>query len=578
MGKTGSAASFRYLSRTGLGLLLFPLVGCDLAEGLGDVGDSLTSPDAALLDSPGRKLAAGQYHRLLIDGSLDDGGHVIALRTIDEGTEAAIIPYLEGDGCTITPATAFERLSSRVDVDLPGVISVQRNTDSTGRGTIDFVDFDCKTVIESIPDASLPQIAFPAASPEGLLALTLQGDLYQVNAVHQRLDSIANEVTIARTDTDRLWTIENGELVLRDVEYRELERFGTGVTEFTLPGGTVLQVAFMDENGLSVWNEDDGVTLVSETACGPTSWGLDVVAYYDPCETQKLHVYTLGGRLGLEEEFVHIEGPEGAVDLVSSLVVFGQGHRTSEFMFLAAGPSGNQLMLGTIDAEPEVMDGTVQMESVVIADNNATIRSGVPYTDWDGVSGTLMDRERDEEGTTVGVIAVAPGVASLPGGTPYSLAGALTNFDGTTGTLEVLIRTGDDIESQLIADRVPLQTQSVEAETGRRAFIGDSDDGIVGALYLSNEPNSGRLTYRKIGEYAHIDTARFLEQPRGVAYLARRPGNQYASLEVYLLDSELTVTVHQRVSEYRTVPWPAPGILYAVPSGDDAGLWFSKAR
>lgn len=555
--------------------------GCDLADGLQEVGGSLANPDAALLDTPGRRLASGTYYRLLVDGSLDDGGHVIALRSDRGKAEAAIIPYLEGSSCNLEPAIGFERLSSRIDVELPGILSIQRAGDEGGRGTISFVDFNCKEVFEDLPQSTLPQIAFPANDPDGLLALTAEGGLYLVNAVEQRLDLIAENVSIARTALDKLWTIEDGELVSRDSKFVELQRMGTAVTEFVLPGGGAIAVAFMDESGLNVYSEEDGVVHLSDTACSPVAWGLDAIGYLDPCDSARLHGYTLGSHLGSDTKFIHIEGPDGVTELERALVFWGLGVNATEILFLSAGDEGNTLMLGTIPTEAEESDGVVSLDTMILSEDSASIRSGLLYTDWNGISGTLVEQERDDERKTIGLKPVAEGVAQLPGASLFSYAGVLTNYDGMVGTLEFLSRKNDVVSGTVLAERVPVQSHSVEAETGRRAFIADSEDGVTGNLYLTAEPTVGStaaIKVKKVGEHAHIETARFLEQPRAVAYLARKPGDQYASLRVWLIESELSLTIHDRVSEYRTVPWPAPGILYAVPSGEDAGLWFSKAR
>ena len=52
---------------------------CDFSSGLKDVGDALGNPDAALLDAPGRKLVDGKFRKITVDGSLAEGGKVIAL-------------------------------------------------------------------------------------------------------------------------------------------------------------------------------------------------------------------------------------------------------------------------------------------------------------------------------------------------------------------------------------------------------------------------------------------------------------------------------------------------------------------
>ncbi len=553
---------------------------CGLADGFADVGSSLGNPDAALLDSPGRKLASGKFHSLLIDGSLGDGGHVIALQH-DEGDsqKLAIIPYVEGNPCFVEPAHAFDRLSSRIDVELPGIISLQENADDTGRGRIRFLDFSCKELFPGLVDSTLPRVPFPASNPTGLLALEGDGSLSVVEARSQKVQAIAAGVSLARSAADLLWTIEDKKLVIRDVKLDVIGELGDEVTEYATTGGNKISVAFQDKNGLNVWSEEEGVTTLSKSACGTVAWGSDTIAYFDPCEERRLNIYTLGDRVGSDEEFLQIVGPKDTVMLDRGSVYWGNGKRTTEITFLIENkPNDTSLALGRILEEPEASSQPLELLTETLIEESATIRQANIFKDWNGTTGTLVEVERDDDGEISGLVTIADGVAQLPAGSAYSHRGVLANFENGLGELRVFEK--DSSESILVSSGVPLQSQSVEPETGRIAFVGDSMNGVSGILYLTRALSAGGTQEKpqRLDENVLVDTARFLEQPRALAYLVRPEGMEFAELRVWLIDSGLKLTIDPQVSEYRTVPWPAPGILYAVPEGKEQGLWFSKAR
>ncbi len=562
------------------GVALCSLVGCDLAAGFLDIGDSLTNGDKALIDSPGRLVAAGKFHRLLVDGSLKDGGHVIALKETEEGNELAIIPYVNGDPCFIDPAVDVERLSSRIDVELPGIVSVQRDANNRRRGEVNFFDFKCREVIQALPNSNLPQVLFPNIDPDGLLALTDDGDLYVVKPERQELIRVAGGVTQARSHNDTLWSVENGELVIRDRNFKIMATLGSGVTEFVIAAGRTIAAAFVDESGLSIFNEVFDTTFISDNACSPVSWGTDTVAYFQPCEARRLRALVTGTRLGREEEVLTLIGPQNVVLHDRAQVVLSS--QSTELILIQgdAGTDRGALVVSTLAKDAEAVDGVLRLDTRVLEESSSTLRWGVLLTNYDGVSGTLVQLKK-EDGEVTEVREIAYGVAQLPGATINSGRGVLTDFDGVTGTLNILTVGTEKVTSFMLADKVPIQAQTVELDTGRTAFIADSDDGIVGSLYLTGGAQASTTQLRlpqKIGENVYLDSARFLEQPRGVAYLERRAGRDYPALKVWLTDSELTVEVNRSVSEYRTVPWPAPGILYAVPEGATPGLWFAKAR
>ncbi len=577
---TRTLTSRRRLLSCGAITLALGTSSCGLADGLADVGSSLGNPDAALLDSPGRKLASGKFHHLLVDGSLGDGGHVIALQQ-DEGDsqKLAIIPYVEGKPCFVEPAYAFDRLSSRIDVELSGIISLQEKADDAGRGKIRFLNFSCEELFPGLVDSTLPRVPFPASDPTGLLALEGDGSLSLVEARSQTIQAIATGVSLARSAADLLWTIEDKKLVVRDVKLDVIDELGDEVIEYATTGGNKISVAFQDKNGLNVWSQEEGVTTLSKSACGTTAWGSDTIVYFDPCEERRLNLYTVGDRVGSDEEFVQIIGPKDTVMLDRGSVYWGNGKRTTEVTFLTENkPNETSLAVGRISEKPDDSSQPLELLTETLIETNATIRQSNIFKNWNGTTGTLVEIERDDDGEISGLVTIADDVAQLPAGSAYSHRGVLVNFENGLGELRVFEK--DSSDSILVSAGVPLQNQTVEPETGRIAFIGDSKDGVSGVLYLTRALSAGGTEKKpqKLDEDVLIDTARFLEQPRAVAYLVRPEGQESAELRVWLIDSGLKLTIHPQVSEYRTVPWPAPGILYAVPEGKDEGLWFSKAR
>jgi len=559
-----------------------PLTSCGIPEGLGDVGSSLANPDASLLDSPGRRLAEGKYRDLLVDGSIADGGHVIAVRTDVEPNELSVLPYLEGEGCSVSPTHSFDRLSSRIDIELEGIISVQHAVNEEGRGDVSFVDFDCEPAIDPLQNATLPQLGFPALSPEGLLSLTGDGDLYLVNPQKKELRKIDSGVAQARSAGNHLWYIKEGKLRVLNTALEEVATLGNEVSTFAVTGGDVVAAVFQDQEGLHRYGHDEGATLIAEDGCSPMNWGVETVAYFAPCSERKLQVHTQGVRVGADTQFVTIAGPSGVSTLQSGFSFWGFGTKPSEVTFLLGEPdsSTGQLMLGTLPAVSEGEGELRDLDLQVLAEAPATIRGNNLFSHWDGEIGSLLEVTREDD-LAIGAEVIAERVVQLPGNAPYSPRGMFVNFED--GLAEFRFYSKDEegnISNRRLAERVPPQALRIEPGTGRIAFVAESTDGSKGTLLLTEdlEPGEAPKETTPIAENVHVGTARFLEQPRGLAYLSQTDESRYAELKVFLLDSELTLTVHSSVIEYRTIPWPAPGILYAVPEGEDQGLWFSKAR
>ncbi len=555
--------------------------GCNFADGLRDVGSTLGNPNSALIDAPGRRLAEGNFRRVTVDGSLDDGGKIIALKDEGDAARVAVIPYPEGDACYIEPAVSFDRLSSRLSVELPGLFAVQTDENDEGRGQVRLVDFDCRDVYSSIENARLPRVQFPSEEPKGVLSIDGTGTLSMIVPGAEDLVEIDSNVSLARTSQDYIFAEKNDRLLAYGDDLNVIEEFGTGVIDFVPHQGSKISLAFIDADGLAVWNAEDGVTHVSESGCLPTFWGNDVLAYFEPCETRTLRIYVPRSKVPLAGEgFVTLDGPSGVGSLESRSLEWGPSTSSTELMFLLTTPEGRvgQLAIGSIPLPEDDADETehVVLDVNTIGGDNTTFIGSSILTNYESGVGDLVEIERDENDAPIGFETVAENVVRFFGSSPYSPQGILAGFDGAAGELLLLENDSNETPTATsLLQGVPNQSTTTEPETGRWAIVADSEDGRVGTLYLSS---TERAPLKPMATNVWINTARFLEQPRGLSYLAGPPGRDAAELKVYLIDSGLTVTIHRLVNEYRALPWPSPGILYVVPSGNDQGLWYAKAR
>lgn len=563
----------RFLIASFTSLALVPtLFACDLAGGLTDLGDSLLVPDAALLDEPGRKIVSGRYTSLVLDGSLENGGFVLALRLDTPEQRLAIVPFLKGEGCEVKNAIRFERLSSRVDVALSGLVAVQTTENESGRGKIRFVGFDCKDRMDALDDATLPRIEFPSSVPRGLLTLAGDQKLYLADADRARLDLVAENVSRAVVSADRIWSLEKGQLVARNSALDVIGEMGTNVTEFVPTSGDDPAVVYRDEDGLHLWSVRDGASLLDAEGCSALPLDPSTIAYFSPCESRRLVISLRGSKIGSSVERVKLLGPEGAVNHGATLLSFGSRDDISRFVFTTA-TDANQVSgrLYSAEIDPKNLgdEDTLALELVELSGNAAIIQGNL-FENWDGAAGDIAEIDEDDDQRARGLTRIAERVAQVPGGSPFSARGVLVRYDGKTGDLVQLTRKGDNVEEKILVKDVPIQQQTVESDTSLVSFVGELK-GNAGQVYLLDDGKT-----QVVAKKAYPGTVRFLSQPRALAYLG--PSGDTTKLSAYLIEAGLEQTIHVGATEYRIVPWPSPGILYSVPEGEDRGLWFSKAR
>lgn len=565
-------------------------VACGIQAGIEDLGGGLLLPDASLLDRPGRRLASGQFSRLTVDGSLDDGGRVLALRHDGEKAPAlAIIPFLKSDGeqCEIGNIVGFDRLSSRIDLQLPPLIAVQMTQDESGRGEIRFVDFQCEERMPRLENATLPRTSFPEVQPRGLLALNAERDLYFVDVSERKLELIFDRVTQARVMSGKLWILREGQLIVMDSKLKEIARLGEAVSSFAIAGGSDLDVVFQDGDQVITWSEKGETRTVASDACAPGVLATGIIAYYSPCADRKIWLELPAAALGVEGSSgpentetsgrLLIEGPQENLTAYPPRLNLSYGSEPSELLFVTSpDPAAirGSIVSASVPKSPKVEAGEPLKLTTELVVEDAALVSGDIYVGWDRTVGDLYVLARDSKNRISGVTFVAERVRPNPGVSAFANRGVLLDFDSATqtGEFSLIQDEGDETVIERLVPGVPVQAFVYESKTGNAAFVANYS-APFGDVFLveSGKPDS-------VASNAYIDTLRFLDQPRAVTYLSRSRLAEGTELHAYLIEAGLDLLIADGVNEYRGLPWPSPGVLYGVWSGENAGIWLSKAR
>jgi len=557
--------------------------GCDLS-GIVGVGDSLLDPDKALLDRPGRLIVAGSYSGLKIAGSAENGGYVLARRDDADDDRVAVVPFLEGEPCEYAPAFSYDRFSSRINLDFPGTLSVQVDQDDAGSalGTVRFIDYECNEVIGEIESTVLPGPLFPGIDPIGMLARRSDGTLMMIDAEERTLSEVAPNVDYGVVAGSFLYTLEAGEVVIRDETLEEVERIGSGAFSLVATGGVGMPLVYEDETGVHAWSEDDGATSLAESGCYLWYIGPNAIAYLDPCDERRLAVRLstdMAFPEGDEKTFVTLRGPRDTN--IDSLTVppdlAANRSLPLETMIVtqpSAGVPAGTLHVLRLPEDAESDADEVELADTELADEVTYVPShGLYYRNYGSGRGTLLDFERDDAEQVTGVLEIAENVAWVPFGNPYSYRGILADYDGKEGRLMRVGRSDNTLSRSVIGEGVPLQTFAADADSQLVAYISDLNADDTGVLTIVDEFGSFEAAERAL-----INEIRVLDDPEGVVFLVPGASEGIFELHTWLIKAEFDLLVHNQVSEYIAIPWPSPGLLYSVPGGKDPGLWFAKAR
>jgi hypothetical protein len=366
----------------------------------------------------------------------------------------------------------------------------------------------------------------------------------------------------ARTD-DKIWSIEGGELVARDFTFKVLKRFGSDVKEFDFTTDAVSRVAFVDGTDLFVVTDKfEAPKKIDSDVCSvvfPSGWRGLGISYFSPCAARQLVLY------GSAHSSDKGPGESDAKDVLGEgvlgdpLIGFS-GDAAFAFFVSKADPSApNALFGGTIGETPEH-----------IADEPETNRAKTPLVSR---VGEQWEVKVDVQGGVGRLIRWKPGgpVRELARGVEMRDDPlAIVNYDGKTGDLVRIDAAG---VSRVLARGIP-KGGIVSADDGLAA-VSDSD-GLQGTLIVAPP---GGSAFEKVAAGVRIDNFHFIQNLHGVGYLQDFDGTSGTGLlGVRVIATGDTFELGVRASEWDEVGLPEPGVMYVVPEGERAGIWFARLK
>jgi hypothetical protein len=365
-----------------------------------------------------------------------------------------------------------------------------------------------------------------------------------VDPWEEQIEELATSVEQFEMSGDDLWTLEAGQLIVRR-QGRIEARIGADVTEIHPgPGGSGWGV-FVDAGNLFQVEVGEEPELVREDVCDVAHVGGSderILRYFSPCATRRLVADSL--RLFEDDEVF-----EEDVMAIRTFEVSVRGSYIFQFWVGNPGDEAGTLFyrragLAPVEVGP---DAPLWMDDVLEASNWAVI-------DWNGESGSLVP------------LWDWPFEPVAHGFAEQNSLGILSDFDGTTGTLHAV--RNNELADELGRHVPPRATRG-------RAFVADSQDGIVGDLFVVEEG-----ARRFIAHDVEREAFSFSENLSSVLiYLDEFDVRTGAGkLHALLLDSGDRLRLSNDVGAYVEMGLPKPGVLYRVERGSRQGLWFAGAR
>jgi hypothetical protein len=542
--------------------------------------NQLFSSDPTYLSLPGRRIGSGSYSDVSLVGTNASGAYVVAFDTSSGATPVlSIFPFAGGKGCRTGSATSYQPLDFGVRSTVPPILGFhERTADAT---LLHFTGLDCKESLEPIVDRNFPVNA-TFDDPPGYLSLDAHGNLIFSEPWKSRQTTIAENARGPHMFQDKLWAIEDGHLVVRDLHLDVVATFGTNVTEYDFTQSIVPRAAYIEGTCnpgevpcagdlYVVTTELDTPKKIDSNACGvvfPIRWGGLGVSYLSPCATR--HLVAFGSVHGNDP------GP-GVSDQRFSVDDSLLGTADVDFL-------GNDAYVFYVKADDpkafngELWGGKLSGGTVRVADRPTRDSRAAPVVDKAGTA-FRATVDYDDMTTHVGrLVTWMPGTPLVELATRVAqISGpvAIVNFDGTSGDLVGLHGT---TVTKPLAHHTP--KQRVLVDTPGIAVITDYD-GKTGTLRVAP---AGTMDFEKVATgvtTAELTTGSiaFLQSLPGIGYLHDFDANAHTGvLGARIIETGDTFDIGIRASEWSEYGWPEPGILYVTPEGDAAGIWFARLR
>ena len=561
------------------------LVACDIVQGFQDAGDALFPPVKTYLDVPGYRIVDGGYRNLdfvsgrelylLVRSARDDDDTLFSMR------------YADPKPCSLPEVGRYWADS---DNELTSTWIAYFHED-TGHGTLHFASPGCRVSDLVIEDADLPfgfrtwGAGSSRIEPESSRNVLLRagGNLLVVDPGQASVETLiegAGQVIQNVGGTRSNFVAANGRLAVFDAHFRFVEWIGDGVVAAGAMGG---KLYFEDAGGIQRVNTspagDDSVsvstTVLAADACALAFPSSDrKVAYFSPCAEQRVMLWNEATSMAVETDL--------ATDPRLLMLLPDPKPKST-----ATGPIDGYFAYYLRDVDYNLGVGTLWMrargeEEVVIGANAAlertTIDDGGEYgytlLDVTGETGRYVRWELDGSTSTLANDTLREGAAA-------SWATLLIDWQGSYGTLAQV----EHGVIRPIMERAPRRRHAYDDGTYVALF--NDYDGVTGTLSIGAEvcpdpPGCGGKYYvpQPIAYGVRQGRHRLFNESDdflpGIGYITDYdPERDIGRFEYRNLELQFTTIVNEGVSEFLV---SGNGILYAVPFGERAGIWLTRAK
>ena len=543
-------------SRSAALLLASTVFGCSLEEGLKKTPTVLSPDTVATIEGPGKRLLAGNFRALATRGGM------LMVRKADGPSDALVVvdPQHESS-CELDNAERFVHATA----------GWMAYTDATSNlGEIHFANDDCTPLPAVVADASLPY----DVTGDGEAVMTIGTALVAIHPTTEEKRVLADpygaiQQLAARDQRSYVWLVQQGDQLIEfDSDWRELSRIGEKVGEMAYIS-TPPTLLFEDAGKLNRVSVDgDGnisLAVVSEDACRPRAASSQYFTYLTPCNDPKLH--TLSGR-GADVDW-------GALGLQPEHVIADtDGTSSLRLLFVrdidANVGTGTLWSLDAPDGEPRKLAERADLGWVQVGEDESVYA----LVDVENNLGTIVHVAKD--GSTEELVSEVPrnGNNQFFYGRQFWFFAHPTS-DGTSDLVRICALAGCDKSApavQSVARGVPDWGFASALDSEHVAVLHDVSKGL-GTL----STDSGELVAEGVPQGGFSGLYPIMKE--GVAYLKGFDSERSAgTLEYWNLALDARGTVAANVSEFIRADWPYMGLVYLVPNGDNAGLWYARGK
>jgi hypothetical protein len=541
--------------------------GCNIVQGYQDAGDSLFPEQSTHLASPGLRLVSGHYRELRVAAGAEL--YLLAREADDDSAGLFAMRYADPRPCEIPGVVRFTATGER-----------SRNAplfsyfhEDVRQGTLHFADATCKTYSLTFDDARLP-----VAETEHSLVVWAGRDLWLATPETGSQERLADGVddVINRVFGKRYAVRSNGRLTLFDAAWKAQGTFGDEVSSVLRAGNSLLYVDSAGAHRLVASRTDSSVVqdeLLLSDACSLGSQDGVWITMRSPCSGgQVLAFHEPTGKTFT----LPFDADPRQLKLVPARNSRGLDPSSDPFWFLYlrsgdTDASQNTLFLRTPPGDEHALGAHSTLQQLRMLESDSETY-GYALVDVTGETGRYVWWNEAGETRTLAENAM------------WRPPRLIVNFDGTLG--DVAVTSGDRL--LVVAERVPWQAfeyqdttknwtvlfHDMQGETGRLSVFPNGLDALLAT------PPDAPFVAPELSDVASkvivLGTSSLNDVLSGVVYfthfdLTTRTGR----LEYRNLELRFTARVNDGVSDYVVAH---DEVLYAIPYGEDAGIWLVSGK